>query len=244
MSIKAVSWALEQQINDPIAKLVLIGIADRYNDERGYAWPSVSWLATAASCSKRSVQRKVGWLEDEGFLTRQISDQGKDTNHYVLIFEGGCHSDRGVTALSPGGCHSSVTRTIDNNNNKNKKRQKLIDWEPTDEDKKYATDLGLDPDDILTSIRLWDEQNGNKSAYASNKAFWQGWCRREAKRAPRALNRQQSAYRSGGNGDWLPGSKKMYSPAEWDGLNEAVKKYYINHRPDMISELRRQGVKI
>ena len=59
MSIKAVSWALEQYVSDPVAKLVLIGIADRYNDERGYAWPSVAWLATAASVTDRTVQRKI-----------------------------------------------------------------------------------------------------------------------------------------------------------------------------------------
>ena len=244
MSIRAVSWALEQQINDPIAKLVLIGIADRYNDDRGYAWPSVAWLATAASCSRRTVQRKVGWLEEEGYLTRQISDLGTETNHYGLSLEGGRHTDTGVTALSPGGRHSSVTRTIDNNKNNNKGKQLLCDWSPDDDDRKYAADLGLDADDILTTIRLWDEQNGNKASYASVKAFWQGWCRREAKRSPRGLKRQQTAFGNKGTGDWLPGSKMMLSPAEWAGLSEAMQKYYVNHRPDLIAELRRQGVAV
>ena len=85
MSIKAVSWALEQYVSDPVAKLVLIGIADRYNDERGYAWPSVAWLATAASVTDRTVQRKIKLLEAQGFLA--TTRRKGSTTHYHLHIE-------------------------------------------------------------------------------------------------------------------------------------------------------------
>ena len=43
MSIAAVAWAFEQRLKDPTAKLVLIGIADKYNEALGYAYPSMHW---------------------------------------------------------------------------------------------------------------------------------------------------------------------------------------------------------
>ena len=76
------------------------------------------------------------------------------------------------------------------------KKQLLVDWMPDTEDKVYATDRGLDWQEVLEDIRIWNEQGGNKAAYASLKAFWQGWVRRDAKRRPRASNRQQSACES------------------------------------------------
>jgi hypothetical protein len=76
------------------------------------------------------------------------------------------------------------------------KKQLLVDWKPDTEDKVYATDRGLDWQEVLEDIRIWNEQGGNKAAYASVKAFWQGWVRRDAKRRPRASNRQQSACES------------------------------------------------
>lgn len=195
MSIKAVSWALEESISDPIAKLVLIGIADKYNEDRGFAWPAVKWLATAASCSSRTVQRKLLWLEDEGYIN--IDRRFNETNCYGLprLDAGGVTVSPGDRAVSGGGdravsgggdtsCHPN------NKNNKNynhniRAKQKVSDWSPSDEDIAYAQQQGVDADDILESIRLWDEQNGNKAAYASVSAFWKGWCRKEGKRTQR-----------------------------------------------------------
>ena len=36
MGFRETTWAFEQTLNDPIAKLVLIGLADYYNQEKGY----------------------------------------------------------------------------------------------------------------------------------------------------------------------------------------------------------------
>lgn len=206
MSIKAVSWALEYKLTDPIAKLVLIGIADKYNDERGFAWPSVKWLATAASCSDRTVRRKLKDLEQLGLLV--IDHRFNDTSCYRLVAQE-TEKDTGDTlsggdtvlsggtdtALSGGGDTRCQPNSNNYNNNKPKKggKQKLSEWHPSQTDKDYAESLELDWQEILTDIRLWDEKNGNKAAYASCKAFWQGWCRKEDKATHRPKNRQQSA---------------------------------------------------
>ena len=76
------------------------------------------------------------------------------------------------------------------------KKQLLMGWVPDTEDKTYATDRGLDWNDVLEDIRIWNEQGGNKAAYASLKAFWQGWVRREAKRRPSTANAPKKACQS------------------------------------------------
>lgn len=257
MSIKAVSWALEEPVTDPIAKLILIGIADKYNEERGFAWPSVKWLATAASCSERTVQRKVRALVDGGYLT--VDRRFNDTSCYGLprLDAGGdtvtggdtALSGGGDTALSPGvvtnGCHPNNIYNDNNNNNIKGRKQKLVDWTPSDEDRAYATELGLDADELLADIRLWDEQNGNKAAYASVRAFWQGWCRREAKRRPRALKRDYGANgKSWEQKNWSPGEKKPVTAREWRVMNEGMRKWYRLNRPDAIEQLKAEGVDI
>ena len=89
-------------------------------------------------------------------------------------------------------------RTDNTKSNKiaRQKKQLLVDWSPDTEDKVYATERGLDWQEILEDIKIWNEKNGNKAAYASLKAFWQGWVRKEAKARPTRLNRQQSACES------------------------------------------------
>lgn len=221
MSIRAVSWALEYDLGDPIAKLVLIGIADKYNDERGFAWPSVKWLATAASCSERTVRRKLTLLQERGLIG--IDHRFNDTSCYRIVSNGYPHGTGdtvtgGDTVLS-GGTDTAVTGGTDtrcppnyNNYNNDKPikgaKQKLSDWNPTHADKEYAESLELDWQELLTDIRLWDEKNGNKAAYASCKAFWQGWCRKEAKGSQGRLKRQQSV--SGGKRE-LSDRQKEYA---------------------------------
>lgn len=62
-------WALKTApVPDPIAHLVLIGLADHAKDDGSAAWPSVSVLAEYARCSPRSVQNKLRLLEEHGLI--------------------------------------------------------------------------------------------------------------------------------------------------------------------------------
>jgi len=68
MSIEAVTWAFRQKLDEPTAKLVLLGIDDKYNEDRGYAWPSMERLADMADCTQRTVSRKISMLEELGVI--------------------------------------------------------------------------------------------------------------------------------------------------------------------------------
>ena len=191
MSIKAVSWAFEQQIKDPLAKLVLIAVADHINESTGNAWPSVERLEHMTCASRSTVLRKLKLLETSGFLQRQ--KRFNKTDVYSLSMVGVSLTGVTQTPLEVSHRHTNHNRTVNNNNKGKAKKQKLVDWKPDATDQQYATDAGLDWEYTFEDIRLWNEQNGNKASYASCKAFWQGWVRREAKRRPGRSNRQQSA---------------------------------------------------
>jgi hypothetical protein len=130
-------------------------------------------------------------LETSGFLQRQ--KRFNKTDLYSLNLVGVTQTGVTQTPLEVSHRHTNHNRTVIINNKGKTKKQLLVDWSPDDADKQYATDLGIDWQETLTDITLWNEQSGNKAAYASCKAFWQGWLRREAKARPARSNRQESA---------------------------------------------------
>jgi len=191
MSIKAVSWAFDQQIDDPLAKLVLIAVADHINESTGDAWPSVERLEYMTCASRRTVLRKLKLLEQTGFLQR--TKRFNKTDLYQLNMVGVTQTGVTQSPLEVSHSHTNHNRTVIINNKGKSKKQLLVDWSPDDADKQYATELGIDWSETLTDITLWNEKNGNKAAYASCRAFWQGWLRKEAKGRPARSNRQESA---------------------------------------------------
>jgi len=220
MSIKAVSWAFDQQIDDPMAKLVLIAVADHINESTGNAWPSIERLEHMTSASRRTVQRKLKKLEEDGYLERQ--KRFNDTDLYSLGARG-VTVTRGVTQSPLGVSHShpNHNRTVIINNKGKSKKQLLVDWSPDDADKQYATELGIDWSETLTDIQLWNEKNGNKASYASCKAFWQGWVRKEAKGRPARSNRQESVSQC-----------RTLTPKQQEYAKSAAEKLYYKYKDE------------
>lgn len=73
MTLMTMVWALKQAPipdGEPIAHLVLIGLADHAHDDGTEARPSVATLARYARCSPRTVQNKLRVLVDAGLIRR------------------------------------------------------------------------------------------------------------------------------------------------------------------------------
>jgi hypothetical protein len=63
------AWALKvAKVGDPVAKLVLIGLADHATDAGTAAWPSNAKLAEYAEASVRTVIRKLQLLQEMGLV--------------------------------------------------------------------------------------------------------------------------------------------------------------------------------
>ena len=75
MSQEAVAWALDQNIPDPIAKLLLVAIARFADNHNWTAWPGQTKLAKIVGRSLDTVQRKLGYLEAEQLLFRERRPQ-------------------------------------------------------------------------------------------------------------------------------------------------------------------------
>jgi hypothetical protein len=208
LSIKALNYALDIKIGDPIAKLIFINLANHFNDATEYSYPSQELLAERAECSIRTVQRKIEMLIDLG-LVKKIFRPNKTSlygfpglNGYDTSDVSDCHIQKMVTTNSGLVTTDGVVRTINNNriynnNKKNIKNVLLTELVLTDELKKYATDRELDAEEILEDIKLWNEQNGNKKKYASLDAFYMNWCRKEARRKPKTVAKVQSDQKDG-----------------------------------------------
>jgi hypothetical protein len=209
LSIKAINYVIDLEIGDPTSKLIMINLANLYNDATEYAYPSQELLAKRSECSIRTVQRKLDNLNKLGFIKVHFRPNKTSLysfpkiNGYDTLDVSDCHIQKNGYDKSANGYDTSDVRTINNNhyiniNKKNKKKENLLtELVLTDELKKYATDRELDAEEILEDIKLWNEQNGNKKKYANLNAFYMNWCRKEARRKPKAPFKVQSHQKDG-----------------------------------------------
>lgn len=106
MSIQAVAWALEQSVSDPAAKLVLISLANAYNQQRHRCFPTVRQIMKEAGISEMGARRKVKLLAEMGLIRveKSFDETGRQqSNEYILsafgegtnLIGGGYQPDRG-----------------------------------------------------------------------------------------------------------------------------------------------------
>ena len=89
MSLLALSLAVKQQVGDPLAKLILILIANRHNDHTGECYPSLGQIQAETELTMSTVTRKLNWLEEQGLIRRSPrADErgGSLTTAYDLLF--------------------------------------------------------------------------------------------------------------------------------------------------------------
>ena len=79
-------WGMKQEL-PAMQKMVLMAIANRFNDDMGYCFPSHELLAKESGMSKSSVLRQIEALEKTTLLSviRSLDDKGnKNVNRYIL----------------------------------------------------------------------------------------------------------------------------------------------------------------
>ena len=71
MSNKAINWAYNQKLDNPLKKFVLVTLADGA-DQHGYIWKYYSTIAEMCDMARRTVINHVKALEDEGYLIKEV----------------------------------------------------------------------------------------------------------------------------------------------------------------------------
>ena len=77
---------MHSKIGDPLAKLLLIALADRADKDTGQCWPSIARLCEDTEMSRASVTRRLIKLEEKGLIKRTQRDQ-KSTLYTLSLTE-------------------------------------------------------------------------------------------------------------------------------------------------------------
>ena len=125
MSFKHMAWAMEVRVGDPLAKLLLVALADRSDKETGQCWPSIARLCEDTEMSKASVTRRLFYLEQKGLIQRTQRDQ-QSTLYTLSLTE----TPLSLTETAP--CLSQRHEPINDNLSENQKNilvnQPFEDW--------------------------------------------------------------------------------------------------------------------
>ena len=119
MSLRALTWAWEQELTNPSEKLVLLAIADHANDD-GMCWPSMSHVAERCLLSTRQIQRITEQLVDYGLVTRERRKRPDGTlgtytytlNIHRTPMSGPTGHPRPVVHRTPVSAHNRHNRTV------------------------------------------------------------------------------------------------------------------------------------
>lgn len=86
MSVKAINWAFEQEV-EPALKVILLALAD-WADGDGVAYPGQKSLARKTSISERTLRRHLQTLEEMGLIERRrrsLDNGNRTSDEYRLL---------------------------------------------------------------------------------------------------------------------------------------------------------------
>lgn len=90
MSVRALNWAYSAKIENTTYKFVLCVLANYANDD-DEAWPYIETLAETVSCGRRTVERALAALEEDGWITRHtgfmVGHQGGGLRKTNSVFQ-------------------------------------------------------------------------------------------------------------------------------------------------------------
>ena len=123
MAFLLMARAIKSEIPDCYAKWLMVVLADHANEDTHLCWPSLRRLSERTAMSVATVTRKLQWLEDNGYLTRDRGHTGTSTR-YIIFPEGIADSNTPVAE-----CNTNLSVT--SQYNKAKKSGVPDDWLPS-----------------------------------------------------------------------------------------------------------------
>lgn len=111
MSHEAIRWAWAQPIKPASAKLVLLAIADRANEEN-LCWPSIDRMTKDTGLDRKTIMACVSKLENIGVLT-VIRENGASNKYQLLVTGSECvTSTKNGTSTEIGTSTKNGTRPV------------------------------------------------------------------------------------------------------------------------------------
>ncbi|MBB4194884.1 helix-turn-helix domain-containing protein [Rhizobium aethiopicum] len=111
MSYGAVRWARSQRLGDPVAKNVLVALAEHHNSKTGQCNPKVATICEETDFSERAVRKALTKLKQAGLI--RVEGGGKAGNSYHLScdFNRQAVPDNDAPELNLTGTSASLTGT-------------------------------------------------------------------------------------------------------------------------------------
>lgn len=160
MSLKALTWAFEQDLK-PDLKIVLLALADYANDD-GTSFPGQRSIGIKTSMSERTVRTKLAELEELGYIARRRRTNGdgyRTTDEYKLLPAG---SAAGPTGNGAEPLRQAVAATEEPSEPsvKKKRAHRLPeDWMPSNAHRVQAAGKLIDVDLEAEKFRDWTLAN-------------------------------------------------------------------------------------
>lgn len=88
MSIQAVAFVLDTEVKEVAAKMLMVSLANAHNHTTGLCCPSVARLSFESGMSRRSVQRWLKWLDDQGLIEiieKTDASGRQQANEYKIV---------------------------------------------------------------------------------------------------------------------------------------------------------------
>jgi len=172
MSIEALNWALNLQLDKPVWKAVLIGIANHANPN-GQAWPSVARLSLYSGFSEKTIRAAIKQMCQANWLHQEL--RLGTTPVYTLPIHGS-PPERGTPPVEGRGTPpergTKPNRTI----NKNKMQS---EWMPTVTMIEFAHANGFNARRVQDEAdRFRDYWISTGKPMADWEATWRNWIRR------------------------------------------------------------------
>ena len=196
MSIRATKWAWLVQ-TAPTAKSVLVALAD-HADETGLCWPSLARLRLFTCLSERAIRNALRDLEVGGLM---VTDQREGMiSRYTLRIGSALpprHLVPGSDDATPAPAAPEPPRTIIEPSVNPQEvalrapRAKAApkghrlpeDWAPSRDDRAFAEEKGLDPNEVAAEFRdYWTGVPGAKGMKLDWNATFRNSVRMQAKR--------------------------------------------------------------
>jgi DNA-binding HxlR family transcriptional regulator len=174
MAFVAMAKAIQADIPDPLAKWLLVVLADHADEDRLQCWPSIDRLVQRTGMSRATVARKLNDLEQSGIIHRDKGNSQRSTLYTLLsLREIVSHRDEVVSDRDP-----NLSKKLST-----KKRGAVPEnWKPSDELIESINESlkeNLDHEYETPSFCDYHQSKGNVFA-SIDKAYW-NWCRNSVK---------------------------------------------------------------
>ena len=171
MAFILMAEVMRQDIEDPLAKWLLLCLADYSNEETKLCFPSISTIMKRSGMKKTTVHSRLNWLEEHGYINR-TSGNSMASNIYTVLPNLVRQTNHVVHNTN-----TNLPSNLPKYNRKARRKSLTEDWKPEDEliIKLKERFEGLDHD--IETDKFINHHLAKGNVFADAGRAYANWCR-------------------------------------------------------------------